>query len=77
MQKGFYVITVSDTGCGIPEEEICFIKEKFYRSKQNKSDKGTGLGLAICDELVKLHGGTMEITSEVNSGTIITVRLPI
>ena len=53
MQKGFYVITVSDTGCGIPEEEICFIKEKFYRSKQNKSDKGTGLGLAICDELVK------------------------
>lgn len=76
-QKGFYVITVSDTGCGISEEEIRFIKEKFYRSKKNKSDIGTGLGLAICDELIKLHGGTMEITSEVNSGTIVNVRLPL
>ncbi|HHY04766.1 MAG TPA: HAMP domain-containing histidine kinase [Thermoanaerobacterales bacterium] len=75
--KKYYVIKISDTGCGIPKEELSLIKNRFYKSKQNTTDKGTGLGLAICDELVKLHGGTMKITSEVNKGTIVYISLPL
>ena len=76
--KKYYVIKISDTRQSIPKEELSLIKNRFYkRSKQNTTDKGTGLGLAICDELVKLHGGTMKITSEVNKGTIVYISLPL
>lgn len=75
-EKKFYVIDVSDTGKGISQEEIPLITGKFYKSKENNKDKGTGLGLTVCDELIRLHGGTMQIKSEVNNGTTVTIMLP-
>lgn len=75
--QDFYTITVRDTGCGIPCDEIALIRERFYKGRQNSGDKGTGLGLAICDQLVKLHNGTMEIESEAGDGTVITIALPL
>lgn len=69
------VIAVKDTGCGISKEELPRIKEKFYKGKNSKSQ--TGLGLSICDEIVKLHHGSLLIESEVNVGTEVMVKLPL
>lgn len=69
------VIEIEDNGCGIEEEDLPYITERFYKGKNSKSH--SGLGLSICDEIVKLHGGYMEIESKVNKGTKIIVYLPI
>lgn len=69
------IIKVEDNGPGISEEDLPNVKERFYKGKNSKSH--TGLGLSICDEIVKLHGGNMEIKSELEEGTIVIVSLPI
>lgn len=69
------LIEVWDTGCGISEEDLPYIKEKFYKGKNSRSN--SGLGLSISDEIVKLHGGTMEIESKLKEGTKVIVSLPI
>ena len=74
-QKNTLVITVSDTGLGIAKEELPRVKERFYKGKSSNSQ--TGLGLSICDEIVKLHGGSLELESEINEGTRAIVRLPV
>ncbi|ACL76590.1 sensor histidine kinase [Ruminiclostridium cellulolyticum] len=68
------VFRVEDTGCGISPEELPLVTEKFYKGKSSNSH--TGLGLSICDEIVKLHNGSLEIESELDKGTIVTVRIP-
>ena len=73
--KDFLIIEVADNGPGIPEDDIPYIKEKFYKGKNSKST--TGLGLSICDEIVKLHGGQMEIKSKLGEGTVVIVSLPL
>lgn len=73
MEDGI-LLKVEDTGIGIAEEDLPYIKNKFYKGKSSKSN--TGLGLSICDEIVSLHGGTMEIESQLNEGTKISVFLP-
>lgn len=67
-------LQVIDTGIGIDSEEISLITGKFYKGKNSNSH--TGLGLSICEEIVKLHKGTMTIESKINEGTKITVSLP-
>ncbi|HPZ00675.1 MAG TPA: HAMP domain-containing sensor histidine kinase, partial [Clostridiales bacterium] len=74
-EKGVLQVQVEDTGCGISAEELPKVKKKFYKS--NISVKGSGIGLAVCDEIVKMHKGTLDIQSELNVGTCVTVRLPI
>jgi signal transduction histidine kinase len=54
-------ISVIDTGCGIPSENLPRVKEKFY--KTDYSIRGSGIGLAVADEIVKLHGGALDIDS--------------
>lgn len=71
----YVIIEVKDNGPGIHEEDLPYIKEKFYKGRNSKSN--TGLGLSICDEIVKLHGGNMEIKSKIQEGTIVIVSLPI
>ncbi len=74
--KGSEIIfTFKDTGCGISEEDLPKIKEKFYRA--NMSVHGTGIGLAVADEIIQLHNGTLEIESKLNEGTTVTVTLPL
>jgi len=73
--EDYLVIQVIDNGPGISDEDMPYIKEKFYKGKNSKSH--TGLGLSICDEIVKLHGGTMEIKSKLGEGTAVTVFLPL
>lgn len=68
------VIRVKDTGCGISEEDLPRIKEKFY--KANFSTKGSGIGLAVCDEIISLHKGSLEITSVLGEGTEVCITIP-
>jgi two-component system sensor histidine kinase BaeS len=65
-------ITITDTGCGIAEEDIPLIFERFYRGKEG----GLGLGLAIVRELVDAHGGTIEVTSRPGQGTTFSLEFP-
>ncbi|MFJ5259805.1 sensor histidine kinase [Streptomyces sp. NPDC088387] len=76
--RGFVRFTVSDTGCGIPGEELPYIFDRFWRSEKsrNRQNGGSGLGLAIVRRLAEAHGGTATATSTVGSGTTVTLRLP-
>lgn len=69
------IFKVMDTGCGISEEELPKVKEKFYKGKSSKSKNG--IGLSISDEIIKLMNGKLEIKSELNIGTEVTVMLPV
>ncbi|MDH4231522.1 MAG: PAS domain S-box protein [Nitrospirota bacterium] len=69
-------IMISDNGWGIPEEDIPHLTERFYRGKHGEKTKGTGLGLTLCDEIVVMHGGTLEIRSREGQGTSIIIEIP-
>lgn len=71
--KRFIKIKISDTGCGIPEEDLNKIFEPFF----TKKEKGTGLGLAIVNNLVEGHNGKIEIQSKEGKGTICRIWLPV
>ncbi len=74
VDKDCLVFHVEDSGCGISSEELPFVKEKFFKGKTSKSQ--TGLGLTICDEIIKMHNGSLTINSQLNMGTVVEVRLP-
>ncbi len=71
----FACLTVLDTGCGIPPDNLRRIFEPFFTTKE--VGKGTGLGLATVYGIIKQHEGWVEVTSEVNRGTTFKVFLPI
>lgn len=71
---GKAIIRISDTGCGIPAQYINRIFEPFFSTKT--SSGGTGLGLAIARRIIMNHNGSIEATSEIDKGTVITVTLP-
>jgi NtrC-family two-component system sensor histidine kinase KinB len=71
------VVSVADTGAGIPAEHLPHIFEKFFRVPGRSRGAGTGLGLAIVHEIVLAHGGTVTCESSVGVGTTFCIRLPI
>jgi PAS domain S-box-containing protein len=72
------VIIVSDTGMGIPKEALPRIFDRFYRVHQpGRGIPGTGLGLAIVKEIVNMHGGRIEVQSQLEQGTTFTIFLPL
>lgn len=72
-------LIVEDTGIGIPEAEISYLFERFHQVKgaQGRSFEGSGIGLSVVQELVKLHGGTISVTSVFGQGSRFTVSIPI
>lgn len=70
----FIRLIVKDNGCGISNEELPRVKEKFFKGKSSKSQNG--IGLSICDEIIRLHDGSLEIKSKLNEGTEAVVSLP-
>ncbi len=72
---GAYVITIRDFGPGIPEAELPYVKQKFYKGSSRA--RGSGIGLAVCDEIVRLHGGVFDIANAAGGGTVVTITLPL
>ena len=70
------IVRVSDTGIGIPREELPHITGRFYRGTNSAQVSGSGIGLAIVDELVRGHHGTMDVISEEGQGTEVTITIP-
>jgi signal transduction histidine kinase len=70
-------IAVSDTGGGIPKDDLPRLFDRFYRGDKARVAGGTGLGLAIANEIVRAHGGRIEVHSEIGRGSTFTVFLPI
>lgn len=74
-QDGLIRVVISDNGCGIPAEHLPNVKKKFY--KANQTVRGSGIGLALADEIMKLHGGQLDIESHENIGTAVTITIPV
>jgi signal transduction histidine kinase len=76
---GRVVISVSDTGVGIPQEDVIRLFDKYEqaRSRATRGEKGTGLGLYITRQLVELHGSKIEVKSELGRGSTFTFTLPV
>jgi len=72
------VVAITDTGIGIAPEDILFVFERFYRADKARSraDGGAGLGLAICRHIAEVHGGKIEVESQVGKGSTFSVFLP-
>ena len=70
----YAAIRIRDYGRGIPEEELPYIKYKFYKGSSNA--RGSGIGLAVCEEIVTCHGGTLDIGNAEGGGCVVTLRLP-
>jgi signal transduction histidine kinase len=77
-KKKNILVTITDTGIGIPADEHPHIFEKFYRVKSHRDQvPGTGLGLSVVKQIIAGHGGEISFTSKVDSGTTFTINLPI
>jgi signal transduction histidine kinase len=70
------VITVADDGVGMTSDELAHAFDRFWRSDRSRERPGSGLGLAIAKAVVEAHGGSIDATSEPDSGTTFTIRLP-
>ena len=68
----FFIVKIQDTGKGIPEDDIMKIFDPFFSAKSD----GVGLGLTLCYGIIVGHGGTIEVESKANQGSIFTVSLP-
>jgi two-component system sensor histidine kinase/response regulator len=76
-QDEHIVISVSDTGVGIPEEDLPFVFDDFYRAETGKmTEGGYGLGLAICRRIIETHEGSISAESEMGKGSTFVIRLP-
>ncbi|AFZ15377.1 multi-sensor signal transduction histidine kinase [Crinalium epipsammum PCC 9333] len=77
IEDEFVVFQVKDSGIGIPPEDIIKLFESFHRARNVGNIPGTGLGLVIVKNYVELHGGTIDVESEVGKGTKFLVKLPL
>jgi signal transduction histidine kinase len=78
-RDGRAILTVSDTGVGIPESELGHIFERFHRvsSARSRTHEGSGIGLSLVQELVRMHGGSISARSTVGAGTTFEVSIPL
>lgn len=75
-EAGSIAFSVQDRGVGIPKDQLPRVFQRFESRSQGSNHRGAGLGLSIVKSLIELHGGTIEIVSEEDRGTRVTVRLP-
>jgi two-component system, OmpR family, sensor histidine kinase ResE len=73
-----YNINISDSGSGIPEDDLPFVFERFYKADKarTRGKSGTGLGLAIAKNIIEAHKGTISVQSKIDQGTTFSIKLP-
>jgi len=69
------VISIRDFGPGVAEDELENLKMKFYKGSNSK-ERGSGIGLAVCEEIIKYHGGQLELSNAEHGGFLVTITLP-
>lgn len=69
------IIYIADSGCGISKADLPKVKNRFF--KANNTVRGSGIGLAVADEIVKMHGGSLDLSSELGRGTVASITLPL
>jgi len=69
-------ITIRDFGPGVDSDELDHLKMKFYKGSNSK-ERGSGIGLAVCEEIIKYHGGSLELSNAIDGGFVVTIILPI
>jgi signal transduction histidine kinase len=75
-ENGWARLEVSDTGIGIPKEEIPLVFERFHRADPARAEGGAGLGLSIARQIARAHGGEVEAKSELSKGSTFVLRIP-
>ncbi|HSK85202.1 MAG TPA: ATP-binding protein [Rubrobacter sp.] len=75
-EDGSVGVEVSDTGIGIPEDQIPHVFERFYRAEEARSTEGLGLGLSIARQIAEDHGGSIEVRSKPGEGSTFIIRIP-
>jgi signal transduction histidine kinase len=70
------VLSVTDTGIGIPADELPRIWDRLYRGDKSRSERGLGLGLSLVKAIVEAHGGSVAVTSTPGAGSRFELRLP-
>lgn len=72
------MVAISDTGCGIPQDALPHLFDRFYRADEARSRQtgGSGLGLSICKSIIDAHGGSISVKSEIEVGSTFRVLLP-
>ncbi len=77
-ENGWAILAISDTGTGIPAPELPHIFERFHRVEgaSGRTYEGSGIGLALIQELVKLHGGSIDVESQLGQGSLFRVSIP-
>jgi two-component system OmpR family sensor kinase len=75
-QHGWVRLEVSDTGVGIPEEQLLLVFERFHRTESSRTESGAGLGLAIARQIAEAHGANLEVTSEPDKGSTFILEIP-
>lgn len=74
--RGQVVIEVADQGLGVPEADLPYLTQPFFRARNVKHLPGSGLGLSLVSHILKLHGGSVQITSREGNGTTLRLVLP-
>lgn len=73
--EGSFVVSIRDYGPGIPDDELPLVKKKFF--KGSSKARGSGIGLAVCDEIIEMHGGSLDLSNAPGGGTLVVVQLPV
>jgi signal transduction histidine kinase len=71
------IVVVRDLGVGIPASDLPFIYDPFFRASNTKNFDGYGIGLPLTRNIIKIHNGQMQVSSEVNKGTTVQIKLPV
>ena len=72
----YILVSIKDQGIGIPEAEIAFIYDPFFRASNTKTFDGYGIGLPLCRNIIRIHKGQLTVFSKVNQGTLVEIKLP-
>ena len=74
--KDFIKVKFIDNGIGIPQQDLDKIFVPFFRSQDTGQKPGFGIGLSLVNKIIKMHNGTIDVSSEINIGTIVNIILP-